>query len=136
MKNGLPDHWSGSNGDGVPWRAAQHNRSDLKAGVHSRPLGLGGAELASKSQILSHFETALADLLARGRVNFLSQCEYVGDGGVRRSLQVRYRRKLVDAIHCETHVPATSKPNFSVEKDVKFVAAGCLSNVKYVKYVR
>ena len=31
-------------------------------GVNSRPLGSGGMDLASKSQILSHFELALADL--------------------------------------------------------------------------
>ena len=31
-------------------------------GLNSRPLGSGGTDLASKSQILSHFELALADL--------------------------------------------------------------------------
>ena len=96
-------------------------------GVNSRSLGVGGADLASKSQILSHFELALADLLHTGRVTYLSQCEYVGEGRVRSLLdqdlqyEVKYRRKLVNATHCETHVPATSKPNFTVEEGVNFV---------------
>ena len=99
----------------------------LTYGVNSRTLGVGGVDLASKSQILSHFERALADLLDTGRVTFLSQCQYVGDGKARSLLdddlqyQVKYRRKLGDATHCETHVPATSKPNFTVEEGVNFV---------------
>ena len=99
----------------------------LTYGVNSRTLGVGGVDLASKSQILSHFERALADLLDTGRVTFLSQCQYVGDGKARSLLdddlqyEVKYRRKLVDATHCETHVPATSKPNFTVEEGVNFV---------------
>ena len=51
-------------------------------GVNSRSLGAGGPDLASKSQILAHFESALTDLLATGRVTFLSQCQYLGDGQV------------------------------------------------------
>ena len=35
--------------------------------------------------------------------------------------QVEVRRKLVDATHCETRVPATSQPNFTVEAEVNFV---------------
>ena len=51
-------------------------------GLNSRSLGAGGPDLASKSQILSHFELGLRDLLATGRVTFLSQCEYQGEGRV------------------------------------------------------
>ena len=51
-------------------------------GLNSRPLGVGDADLASKSQILSHFELGLADLLKTGRVKFLSQCKYQGDGKI------------------------------------------------------
>ena len=99
----------------------------LTYGVNSRSLGVGGPDLASKSQILSHFEMALADLVDTGRVTFLSQCEYLGDGKVSSLLdsdlhyQVEYRQKIVDATHCETHVPSTSTPNFKVEEDVNFV---------------
>ena len=51
-------------------------------GVNSRSLGVGGPDLASKSQILAHYESALTDLLATGRVTFLSQCEYLGQGKI------------------------------------------------------
>ena len=96
-------------------------------GVNSRPLGVGGSDLASKSQILSHLELALADLVATGRVTFLSQCRHQGEGRLVSLLdpnltyQVKYSRKLVDATQCETKIPATSKPNFTVEDDVNFV---------------
>ena len=96
-------------------------------GVTSRSLGVGGPDLASKSQILSHFELALADLVATGRVTFLSQCRHQGEGRLVSLLepnltyQVEVRRKLVDATHCETRVPATSQPNYTVEDQVNFV---------------
>ena len=46
----------------------------LTYGLNSRTLGVGGPDLASKSQIIAHYEMGLADLLATGRVKFLSQC--------------------------------------------------------------
>ena len=65
-------------------------------GLNSRTLGVGEADLASKSQILSHFELGLADLLATGRVKFLSQCKYQGDGKVISLLdeKLTYKVKL------------------------------------------
>ena len=96
-------------------------------GLNSRPLGSGGTDLASQAQILSHFELALADLLATGRVTFLSQCRHLGEGRLESLLepgltyQVKVRGKLVDATHCETSIPATSKPNYTVEEKVNFV---------------
>ena len=96
-------------------------------GVNTRPLGVGGPDLASKSQILAHFELALADLVATGRVTFLSQCRHEGEGRLVSLLdtdltyQVEVRRKLVDATYCENRVPATSQPNYTVEDQVNFV---------------
>ena len=63
-------------------------------GLNSRSLGVGGADLASKSQILSHFELGLADLLATGRVRFLSQCKYQGDGIVQSLLDEKLTYKV------------------------------------------
>ena len=63
-------------------------------GLNSRSLGVGGADLASKSQILSHFELGLADLLATGRVKFLSQCKYQGDGMVQSLLDEKLTYKV------------------------------------------
>ena len=104
-------------------------------GVNSRSLGVGGPDQASKSQILSHFELALADLVATGRVTFLSQCRHQGEGRLQSLLdtdltyQLEVTRKLVEATHCETRVPATSQPNFTVEAEVNLVPINglCLS---------
>ena len=63
-------------------------------GLNSRPLGVGDADLASKSQILSHFELGLADLLKTGRVKFLSQCKYQGDGKVVSLLDKKLNYKV------------------------------------------
>ena len=106
-------------------------------GVNSRPLGVGGPDQASKSQILSHFELALADLLATGRVTFLSQCRHLGEGRLESlldsdtSYQVEVRRKLVDATHCETKVPSTHQPNYTVEDQVNFVPVNGESHSPY-----
>ena len=51
-------------------------------GLNSRSLGVGGPDLASKSQILAHFEMGMRELVETGRVTFLSQCEYQGEGRV------------------------------------------------------
>ena len=51
-------------------------------GLNSLSLGVGGPDLASKSQILAHFEMGLRELVETGRVTFLSQCEYQGEGKI------------------------------------------------------
>jgi len=105
-------------------------------GNNSRNLGVGGHDLATKSQILSHFEMCLADLIETGRVKFLSQCKYVGDGKVvsllnkNLSYKITYRKKLVDATCCETRVPATSEPNFKVHPSINFMPINGLSGLK------
>ena len=70
-------------------------------GVNSRSLGVGGPDLASKSQILAHYESALTDLLATGRVTFLSQCEYLGEGKIVSLLDesIQYQVKLLKPWH-------------------------------------
>ena len=104
-------------------------------GVNSRTLGAGGADLASKAQILQHYELAMQDLLATGRVTYLSQCRYIGSGKVASLVdasleyQVTFTRKVVDATLTETKVPATSKPNFAVAEGVNFVPVNGLSSV-------
>ena len=54
----------------------------LNYGVASRGLGVGGPDLASRAQVLAHYEQALAAHLATGRVRFLGQCRHVGGGTV------------------------------------------------------
>ena len=42
-------------------------------GNNSRGLGVGGHDLATKSQILSHFEMCLADLIDTGMINSIGK---------------------------------------------------------------
>ena len=49
-------------------------------GVNSKVLGNGGADLASKSQILAYYELVVDDLKATGRLSYYPQCEYLGNG--------------------------------------------------------
>ena len=76
MRDKPGGHWH----DAYSW--VRLHQPAITYGVHSRPLGVGGADLASKSQILAHYEMALADHIATGRGRFLSQCKYVGNGVV------------------------------------------------------
>ena len=55
-------------------------------GVNSRPLGSGGADLTSKAQILAYYELVLEELLSTGRLTYLSQCNYLGDGKIKSLL--------------------------------------------------
>ena len=49
-------------------------------GVNSRILGQGGADLASKYQILAYYEQVMEDLVATGRVRYFPQCQCVEKG--------------------------------------------------------
>ena len=49
-------------------------------GVNSRALGSGGADRASKAQILSYYELVMDDFRSTRRVSYYPQCEYVEDG--------------------------------------------------------
>ena len=51
-------------------------------GVNSKPLGTGGPDLVSKSQILAYYELVVEELVSTGRANFFWQCEYKGDGKI------------------------------------------------------
>ena len=107
----------------------------LTYGVNSRTLGAGGADLASKVLILEHYELALKDLIATGRVKFFPQCKYLGDGRLVSLLddtieyKVDIRKKLVDATCTVTHVPATKKPNYKVDDNVNLIPINGLSSI-------
>ena len=55
-------------------------------GVNSRVLGSGGADLASKAQILAYYELVMKDLISTGRLSYFPQCEYLGEGKVKSLL--------------------------------------------------
>ena len=45
-------------------------------------------------------------------------------------LQIKYRKKIVDATLCETKVPSNSLPGFSVSSDTNFIPINGLSSVQ------
>jgi hypothetical protein len=105
-------------------------------GVNSEPLGDGGKDLASKGQILGYYDRVLAKLLRTGRLRFLGQCEYLGDGTVRSLLaqdlthEIRVRRRVVDGTYSQITVPATTPPSFLVDDGVDLVPIGALADIE------
>ena len=69
-------------------------------GVNSKPLGSGGADLATKSQILAYYELVMDELMATGRLTFLSQCDYQGKGKIQSLLddEVQYQVNVIQSI--------------------------------------
>ncbi len=115
-------------------------------GVNSRPLGSGridqwGAnrgllELASGAEILHYYDALMRErLLPSGRVTYLPSHECGDDGTVvslldGRRRQVRARRKVVDATHADSRVPATHPPSFMVAEDVSCVTPDELTTMR------
>ncbi len=101
-------------------------------GVNSEPLGAGGGDLASAAQILAYYERVLQRHCATGRVVFLAQCNYEGQGRVRSVLapdvvyQVTVGRKTVDATYTNIQVPATRPPPYEVDDAVAVVPVNAL----------
>jgi len=109
-------------------------------GVSSVPLGndardlvgtnAGYYELAGADEIRAYFSHVMQRrFLPSGRVRYLPNTEYVGDGRFTsrlagRSGTVEVRRKVVNAAYVEGAVPATSPPPFEVGDGVRCVPAG------------
>ena len=49
-------------------------------GVNSKPLGKGGEDLASKSEILAYYKKVIEDLKLSERFEYFPQCAYIEDG--------------------------------------------------------
>jgi hypothetical protein len=107
------------------------DRSGLNAGLYG---------LASGAEVLSHFEQVLNDrFLPSGRVRFCAMSEHATDAdGTHRITSltsgevrtVRVRRKLVDATHAQTAVPATHPPKYAVDADVHCVPPNRLPDIR------
>jgi hypothetical protein len=115
-------------------------------GVPSLPLGgesidtegdnAGMYERATGAEVLAYFGRVLDErLLPTGRVRFLGLHDYAPapDGGHRLTsrltgepVEVRVRRKVVDATFLEASVPATTPPAFEVADGVRLVPVGGL----------
>jgi len=105
-------------------------------GVNSRILGQGGADLASKYQILAYYEQVMEDLVATGRVRYFPQCQYVENGRFVSLLcpdvqyEVTVKKKMVDATRLTTSVPATTSPQYEVGSNVNLVPINGLADIK------
>ena len=116
-------------------------------GVASRELSTGDKDhvgpnaglysMASGAEVLAHFEQVLQQrFLPSGRVRWLPMSDYsAGPDGTHRvrSLvsgrvhEVAVRRKVVDATHARTEVPATHPPRYAVTPGVHCVAVNALA---------
>ena len=106
-------------------------------GVNSRSLGSGNLwDLASKPEILEHFELALDTLVATGRVKWFPQCRYTGDGcfesvvDPRIKYSVRVQRKVVNATLTSGNIPVNTPPNYEVAEGVKLIPVNGLAKMR------
>ena len=119
-------------------------------GVASRELGRGVKEtdgfnvglygLASGAQVLDYFDQVMQQrFLPSGRVQWLPMSEYsAGADGTHklRSLvngeerRVGVRKKVVDATHAQTAVPATHPPKYSVAAGVRCIPVNGLPDIR------
>jgi hypothetical protein len=132
-------HW----GDAYPF--VRLHQASVFYGVPSTALGDGAIqrtgpeaglhERAGLAEILTYYEDVLRRrLLASGRVTFLAGSEYRTDGAdhvvtARSSgerLEVRVRRRVVDAAYLSPSVPATTPPPFGVADGARVVTVGDL----------
>ena len=112
-------------------------------GVGSLPLGSGNKDLCSKYQLLAYFELALKKMIETGRLRFLPQCEYLGDGRIRSMLdndleyEVTPRKKTVDATYLNTCVPSTHPPKYKSSPEIQLVPINGLTRIQkpWEKYV-
>ena len=96
-------------------------------GVNSLVLGNGTTDLSSKSEILGYYEKVMTKFKNSGRVEFLSQHNYLGNGKVAdlqnpdNSITYTINKRLVDATYMKVEVPSTHAPKYEVEKEVPLI---------------
>ena len=124
-------HWQ----DAYPF--VQLHQASLFYGVASTPLGNGEVqrrgpeaglqERATQPQIQAYYDDILERrFVASGRVTFLGGSEYHADGPAHlvrsrtsgETVEVRVRRRVVDAAYLSPTIPATTPPPFRVSDDV------------------
>lgn len=126
-------HWQ----DAYPF--VQLHQASLFYGVASTVLGNGELqrggpeaglqERARRSEILAYYDDILERFLGSGRVTFLGSSEYRTDGASHRvtslvsgeSVEVKVRRRVVDATYLSPTIPATAPPPFGVAGDVQVI---------------
>lgn len=96
-------------------------------GVNSLQLGSGGTDLSSRAELLCYFDKIMEKFSDSGRVEFLAQHNYLGNGQVANLLNTdettmyRVNKRVVDASYMKVEVPATHPPKYEVDQDVMLV---------------
>ncbi|MEX2294365.1 MAG: NAD(P)/FAD-dependent oxidoreductase [Acidimicrobiales bacterium] len=135
-------HWE----DAYPF--VQLHQASVFYGVASTLLGGGRLQLsgpeaglqerAQQAEIRAYYDDLMRSrLLPSGQVTFLGGSEYTSDGASHlvtllasgETVQVRVRRRVVDATYLSPTIPATTPPPFAVADDVRVVAINELSTL-------
>jgi hypothetical protein len=135
-------HWQ----DAYPF--VQLHQASLFYGVASTVLGSGGVqqqgpeaglqERARRSEIQAYYDDILfRRFLGTGRVTFLAASEHHTDGTDRfvtsrvsgECVEMKVRRRVVDAAYLSPTIPATSAPPFGVAEGARVVPVNELPNV-------
>lgn len=96
-------------------------------GVNSLILGNGSRDLSSKTEILAYYEKIIAKFQSSGRVEFLANHKYLGNGQVanihnqEQIINYKINQKLVDATYMKVEVPSTHAPKYEVDGDVHII---------------
>ena len=108
----------------------------LYYGVNSERLEQSRDDLASKQDIVEYYARVLDKLCATGRVHFLGNCEYQGEGRVAslsgdgQTYQVTVQRRVVDATDYRVSVPSTRPPEYAVAEGIHCVPINALSDLQ------
>ncbi len=96
----------------------------------------GLQERAAQSEICAYYGRMLADrMLESGKVvEFLANCEYVGDRTIvsrisRQRLEVPERCRIVDARYLAPDIPAETQPRFGVTEDARVIPVNDLARL-------
>jgi hypothetical protein len=135
-------HWQ----DAYPF--VQLHQASLFYGVASTVLGNGAVqqsgpeaglqERARRSQIQAYYDDILhRRFIGSGRVTFLGGSEYRPDGSshlvtarlTSETVEVKVRRRVVDATYLSPTIPATTPPPFSVADDARVVSINELATL-------
>ena len=115
---------------GVPSTLLGGNRRQLRgpeAGLHER---------ATVSEICAYYHRVLTDrMLESGRVEFLPNCDYVGDRRIislvaGTELEVPDRCRIVDARYLAPEIPADTPPTFQVADDARVLPVNALARLE------
>jgi hypothetical protein len=126
------------------YRFVRLHQPAMYYGVNSEKLGSGVPEdLVSGPKINAYYERVMEKLCKTGRVQFLLQCNYCGDGRIESLIdenveyQIKVMSKIVDATYSQMKIPADGNPNFETSDNVNLIPINGLVNLQqpWDKYV-